>query len=131
MRATRIIVCAWLSWAGSAAAEDCPDQTQQGLNQCAEASYERADKALNEAYHEVAERLRDDPATMKLLVVAQKAWLAFRDAECTFANAPNAGGSIYPMVRAGCLERMTKIRTKALSEYLDCEEGFSCPTPKK
>jgi uncharacterized protein YecT (DUF1311 family) len=131
MRAARFLVGAWLASVGPALADDCPDQTQQGLNQCAEASYETADRALNAAYRGVAERLKDDPTTMRLLVAAQKAWIAFRDAECTFANAPNAGGSIYPMVHAGCMERMTKIRTKDLKDYLDCEEGLSCPTPKK
>jgi uncharacterized protein YecT (DUF1311 family) len=132
MRAAGVLVCACLGLAaGSAMADECADQSQQGLNQCAEAAYEAADKALNAAYRKVAERLNDDPPTMKLLVAAQKAWIAFRDAECTFANASNVGGSIYPMVRAGCMERITKIRTKELDGYLDCQEGSFCPTPKK
>jgi uncharacterized protein YecT (DUF1311 family) len=132
MKLISILVCAWLGLTASAFAEDCPDQTQQGLNQCADAAYRKADAALNGAYKEIARRLKDDAETTKLLVNAQKAWIAFRDAECTFANAENADGSIYPMVYAGCLERLTKARTNELRAYLKCGEGdLGCPVPSK
>jgi uncharacterized protein YecT (DUF1311 family) len=128
MRLIGVTICAWLSIASAAFAEDCADQSQNGLNQCADAAYKKADEALNGVYRELTRRLKDDPPTTKLLVAAQKTWLAFRDAECTFANAANAGGSIYPMVYAGCLERLTK----DLGAYLKCGEGdVGCPVPRQ
>jgi uncharacterized protein YecT (DUF1311 family) len=131
MRRVSILLCAWLSLALPAYADDCPEQNQNGLNRCAEDSYKRADEALNAVYKETMQRLKDDAPTAKLLLAAQKAWIAFRDAECTFANAENAGGSIYPMVYAGCLERLTKARTKELELYLKCEDdALGCPVGK-
>jgi uncharacterized protein YecT (DUF1311 family) len=131
MRRVSILLCAWLGLAVPASAEDCPDQSQNGLNRCAEDAYKKADEALNAAYKQAMQRLKDDQDTAKLLIAAQKSWIAFRDAECTFANAANAGGSIYPMVYAGCLSRLTKARTAALERYLKCEDdGLECPVGK-
>jgi uncharacterized protein YecT (DUF1311 family) len=131
MRRISILLCAWLSLALPAYADDCPYQTQSGLNRCAEDVYKKADEALNAAYKEITRRLKDDAETARLLTAAQKAWIAFRDAECTFANAENAGGSIYPMVYAGCLSRLTKARTKELESYLKCEDdALGCPVGK-
>jgi uncharacterized protein YecT (DUF1311 family) len=119
-----------LALSSAALADDCPDQSQNGLNQCADAAYKRADGALNGVYKEVTRRLKDDPPTTKLLVVAQKAWIAFRDAECTFSSAANAGGSIYPMVYAGCLQHLTEARTKRLQACLKGGDGDTeCPVP--
>ena len=132
MQFTRVLLCAVALWgsAPAAFAEDCADQSQNGLNACADAAYKKADDALNAAYKETIRRLKGDAATTKLLVQAQKAWLTYRDAECTFANVENAGGSIYPMVYAGCLKRLTTVRTNDLRGYLRCGEGdMGCPVP--
>jgi uncharacterized protein YecT (DUF1311 family) len=130
MRGISILVCAWLGCSAAAFADDCPEQNQNGLNRCAEDAYKKADAALNGVYRQITQRLKDDAETAKLLVGAQKAWIAFRDAECTFANSSNAGGSIYPMVYSGCLSRLTKARTKELAGYLNCAEGdMGCPVP--
>ncbi|HLJ71544.1 MAG TPA: lysozyme inhibitor LprI family protein [Roseiarcus sp.] len=132
MRRIGFLLGAWLALALPAFGEDCPDQNQQGLNACANAAYKKADDALNGVYRETMRRLKDDAAAAKLLVAAQKAWIAFRDAECAFAASENAGGSIYPMVYAECLERLTKARTSALRLYLKCGEGdLGCPAPGK
>ena len=132
MRRIGLLMGAWLALVAPAFAEDCPDQSQQGLNRCANAAYQKADEALNGAYKTILRRLKDDAATAKLLVAAQKAWIAFRDAECAFADSENAGGSIYPMVYAECLERLTEARTSALRLYLKCGEGdLGCPAPGK
>ena len=132
MRRISILACAWLSLSTAAVAAECEDQTQTGLNRCADAAYQKADAALNGVYKEITRRLKGDAATMQLLVSAQKAWLSFRDAECAFANAANTGGSIYPMVYAQCLERLTKARTSDLRAYLKCGEGdLGCPVPSE
>jgi uncharacterized protein YecT (DUF1311 family) len=132
MRRISILAYAWLSLSASAFAADCEDQTQTGLNRCADAAYRKADAALNAVYAEIMRRLKGDIATKQLLIGAQKAWLGFRDAECAFANAADAGGSIYPMIHAECLERLTKARAADLRAYLKCGEGdLGCPVPNE
>jgi uncharacterized protein YecT (DUF1311 family) len=91
------LLCAILSVASAARAAECADQTQNGLDVCADAAYKKADAALNAAYKEIIRRLKDDAATTKMLVAAQRTWIAYRDAECDFSSSANAGGSIYPM----------------------------------
>jgi uncharacterized protein YecT (DUF1311 family) len=130
MRMSTIVALASVSLASPCIAQDCADQTQFGLDQCANASYQKADAALNGVYKQIVRRLKDDAATTKLLVQAQKAWIGYRDAECTFATSASAGGSIYPMEFSICLEAQTKKRTDDLRVYLKCEEGgLGCPVP--
>ena len=113
------------------AAEDCTRlSTQLEMNFCAGRNREAADAALNEAYRRIVARLGTDTATLGQLREAQRAWIAFRDAECTFAASGVEGGSIYPMILLGCRETMTRERISALRGYLSCEEGdLSCPLP--
>jgi len=127
MRLSALVVVAALGVGPSLAAE-CPDQTQRGLDECAGASFKRADAALNRAYKEIVHRLKDDAAKTKLLVQAQKAWLNWRDAECAFSSSGVQGGSIYPMIVAQCQEKQTRARMKDLRGYLTCAEGdLDCP----
>lgn len=113
------------------AAEDCTRlSTQLEMNFCAGRNREAADAALNEAYRRIVARLGTDTATLGQLREAQRAWIAFQDAECTFAASGVEGGSIYPMIHADCLREATEARTAALQTYLDCAEGdLSCPLP--
>ena len=54
---------------------DCADQTQFGLDKCADASFQRADRALNDAYREVLRRLDGDEHQKRLLAAAETAWI--------------------------------------------------------
>lgn len=127
-----ISACLLAAASTARATEDpCPDaQDQASLNACAGKAYKAADDELNKTYKEIQARLRDDEATSKLLVASQKAWIAFRDAECTFSTSAAAGGSIYPMLQDFCLAGLTSQRSEGLKPYLNCEEGdMSCPVP--
>ncbi len=115
-----------------AAAQECDpaDESQTGMNICADAGYKAADKKLNVAYGEIVKRLADDADGRKLLQTSQRAWITFRDAECAFSASGVEGGSVYPMILSGCLEDLTNDRTEQLNKYLKCEEGdMSCPVP--
>lgn len=114
-----------------AAADECADpQDQATMNACAGKEFEAADKALNAAYHEVVRRIGSDHETRTALTAAQRAWITFRDGECAFQAKSAEGGSIYPMIMAGCEATLTEARTEQLKAYLDCEEGdMSCPVP--
>jgi uncharacterized protein YecT (DUF1311 family) len=118
--------------ANAARAVDCANaQDQATMNECAGKSFTEADKKLNDAYKQIEGRLKDDAASKKLLVDAQRAWVAFRDAECNFQGGPpDMAGTIYPMVIAECKQAVTDDRLKDLQGYLNCQEGdASCPVP--
>ncbi|WP_409318944.1 lysozyme inhibitor LprI family protein [Pseudomonas sp. KCJK9016] len=113
------------------AAVDCANASDQStMNQCAGQEYKVADKELNVVYQQITARLKDNAEGKKLLVSAQRAWIGFRDAECTFSASGVAGGSVYPLIYSNCMTSVTKVRTEALKQYLKCEEGdLSCPVP--
>ncbi|MBM6593388.1 lysozyme inhibitor LprI family protein [Microvirga pudoricolor] len=115
----------------AASAQDCAKSADQmTLNQCADASYRRADAELNRLYRQIEGRLKGEPDSAKALVGAQRAWIAFRDAECTFSSSAVSGGSIYPTIYSGCLESLTRKRVDDLKRYLNCQDGdMSCPVP--
>lgn len=121
MRALLPVLClALLCHAAPALAQECDesDETQTGMNICAGVAYKAADRKLNEAYGKVVAHLKDSPEDRKLLQAAQRAWIAFRDAECAFSGNGYAGGSMQPMVVSMCLTDLTETRTKQLDAYL-------------
>jgi uncharacterized protein YecT (DUF1311 family) len=115
----------------AALAANCNDSSNQmQLDVCADQDFKAADKALNAAYQEIAKRLSQDAEGKKRLVVAQKAWIGFRDAECAFQTGNSIDGSIYPMLVSICKTTLTKKRTLDLKAYLKCGEGDTlCPVP--
>lgn len=116
----------------TAQAEDCGSARDQlTMNECYGKLYKSADAELNVLYKQINGRLKDDPDTKKLLVSAQRAWVAYRDAECGLSASTVTGGSIYPTIYANCLSIMTTERVKTFKRYLKCEEGdMSCPVPR-
>ena len=113
-----------------ASAQDCADQSQMGLDQCAGAAYKKTDAKLNKVYGQIVARLKGDVDTKARLVTTQKAWIAFRDAECKFLAGNAEGGSIYPMLITQCLDGLAQKRIEELEPLLVCEEGdMSCPVP--
>lgn len=92
--------------------------------------FKKADQALNQTFKTIQKRLGEDAAGKARLTKAQRAWVAFRNAECTFQSSGDDGGSAAPMVAAGCQAELTKDRTKQLKAYLNCQEGdLACPVP--
>jgi uncharacterized protein YecT (DUF1311 family) len=112
-------------------AVDCDNATDQAtLNQCAGQQNKVADKELNTLYQKITTRLKDKPEAKKLLVGAQRSWIAFRDAECKFSASGVAGGSVYPLIYSHCTTDLTKARVEVFKNYLKCQEGdMSCPVP--
>lgn len=116
----------------AAHADECMDraESQAAMTQCAAQAYQASDAELNALFHEIRQRVGDDADTRGLLRDAERAWVAFRDAECAFAASAVAGGSAYPMVHDLCLDDLTQSRIEQFRQYLDCEEGdMSCPVP--
>lgn len=112
-------------------AADCSTAADQAtMNKCAAAAFKAADSTLNRDYKAITARLGDDAAGKKALVKAQRAWLAYRDAECAFQTNAVAGGSIAPMIQSDCMTALTQARVADFKGYLSCPEGdLSCPLP--
>lgn len=86
------------------------EQRQWALTSCADSAYHKADADLTRTYRLVLARLAGtDRVKLRL---AQRAWLRFRDAQCTFEAAAYDGGSMQPMIQALCLERLTRTRER-------------------
>jgi len=85
-----------------------------------------ADAALNQTYKKLMASL--SPASAGRLKSAQRAWISFRNAECSFQSNGKDGGSIAPMVSANCATNLTKLRIAQLAAAAACPEGdVSCP----
>lgn len=107
---------------------DCKEpQTQADMTICAGQDLADADKALN-AQYQVTRRLlkeRDADASTELkggveaLVKAQRAWLAYRDAQCASVGFQARGGSMEPMLISMCEADLTRKRTAELKALVD------------
>jgi uncharacterized protein YecT (DUF1311 family) len=96
---------------------NCNDaQTQSDINQCAQVSYQNADKKLNQVYKDIISKLSG--SRKQKLITAQQAWIRFKDTSCEFERSGHEGGSIAPTIYFGCLETTTNQRTKQLQEYI-------------
>jgi uncharacterized protein YecT (DUF1311 family) len=120
-----------LLFTSMAVAVDCDNASNQAtMNQCAAQQNAAADKELNALYQQITSRFKGNPDNKKLLVGAQRAWVAFRDAECKFSASGVEGGSVYPLIYSNCTTELTKARIQTFKNYLKCQEGdMSCPVP--
>ena len=113
-------------------------QAQQEMNYCAGEDFRRADAELNAAYRtavaeaqqadreyrlldaEAGGRPTNEPGWEATLREAQRGWVAFRDANCRLESFEARGGSMQPMLDAGCRATLTRARTAEL-------RGPECP----
>jgi uncharacterized protein YecT (DUF1311 family) len=108
---------------------NCTDpQTQTEMNHCAAVDFERADAELNTEYRRsiaaaqaadregASYRIEGDtrPGEEATLREAQRAWVAFRDANCRLEGYEARGGTMEPMLYSGCLATLTRARTAEL-----------------
>ncbi|MDQ4088072.1 MAG: lysozyme inhibitor LprI family protein [Pseudomonadota bacterium] len=105
---------------------NCDDpQYQAEMNRCAGLDFERADAELNALWREVIARAREAdrdinreydqaPTSEEVLRQAQRAWISFRDAHCTYEGHEARGGSMETMLYEGCRARLTRERIAQL-----------------
>ena len=95
----------------------CGDErTQTEMNRCADWEYRATDAELNQVYGQLRARL--DPKRQQALTGAQRAWIRYRDAHCSYEASANEGGSLEPFTRSTCLARVTRGRTAELRQAL-------------
>lgn len=128
MKRTLIALAALLA-SGQALADECANAGNQAeLNQCTAAQYQAADSKLNQTYQEALKRAAGKQ--QEQLKKAQLAWIALRDADCTFLSSGAEGGSVQPMLINQCMADKTVERESFLASLLQCEDGDqSCPLP--
>ena len=102
-------------------------QSQSEMNQDAARDAAKADVELNKAYKKLLGSLDDEG--MKLLKEAQRAWIAFRDAEAKRSADEARGGSMAPMLYSGALTRLTKERIQHLQDSVFEEQPEEKPKP--
>lgn len=109
-------------------ARECAGATaQMEMTACAEQEFERADAELNRVWRPLVSSAarndrspdsgrtpRDQRSEEVILRTAQRAWIAYRDAECEYEGLGERGGSMEPMIVAQCLARLTRARTTEL-----------------
>lgn len=96
------------------------DYSTQGMNLAVMEQTEGYDKLMNKYYNKLMKILK--PEDKKVLVVAQKAWLAYRDGEAKLIAAMtkeeySGGGTIQSNIRAGSYASMVEERTLAIFQY--------------
>jgi len=109
---------------------DCKSQdlNQMELDQCAGRDFDAADDRLNALYRKLMAGY--DAANQEKLKAAEKAWIAWRDAECDYETNGTAGGTINPMMFTKCRTDKTEARIRDLTAQLNCEEGdLTCNAP--
>jgi len=89
-------------------------QTQAEMNQDAAQRFAKADAELNVVYKKLMASL-DDVAKEKLRA-AQRAWVAFRDAEATFEADESRGGTLEPLLVFTTQADLTEERIGVLRE---------------
>ena len=116
--------------------QPCADaKTQLASNECFAKLYEDSDAQLNVAYNKVVDamkknltealkenaaiRIVHEQTAMNKLLAAQRAWLAYRDANCDSIKFQYEGGSIQPAIWAQCMNETTQQRITTLTTAYD------------
>ncbi len=106
---------------------DCADAiSQSDMNICAEEDWQEADQDLNTTYQDVMAAMQQIDADLPddlsgaedALRDAQRAWISYRDANCTAAGFMMRGGSAEPLLVFGCLRELTLNRTQELRDLI-------------
>lgn len=102
---------------------DCENQMDQStMTQCAGLDFEKADAELNRIWPEIKSGAQESDAGsgksehVDALMASQRAWLAYRDAECAWQGFEAHGGSMEPMLVNACLADMTSKHIKELQD---------------
>lgn len=104
---------------------DCLDKSDGitlRMRECNGEELRRQDGQLNSLYRELS--AKSTPEARAALVRTQRAWIAFRDAECEYEGEQHSGGTLEAIVIGGCHVEMTAQRVMQLRRYVRIEHGF-------
>ncbi|WP_296945718.1 lysozyme inhibitor LprI family protein [uncultured Massilia sp.] len=104
----------------ASAATDCANASNtRAIEECAAREQKAVEAKLNTVYQDVMRRLagRDDAAVRRKLQSAQRAWIAFRKADCDAVYEKWSGGTIRGTMFVGCMQRRAEQRIKELEDF--------------
>jgi uncharacterized protein YecT (DUF1311 family) len=86
------------------------------LNECAQAEQQAVEARLNAVYAQTMQALAapDAAALRQKVIVAQRAWIKFREADCAAEEARWTGGSAAVQMFLGCMRQRAEQRIKEL-----------------
>jgi len=104
-----------------AASQQCQQATPDGSTTigaaaCIQAESEVWDGILNRTYKAVRKGFSQQQGLAEQLLTAQRAWIAFRDAECQLVYAMWIDGSIRVILASDCVLQMTARRALELRD---------------
>jgi uncharacterized protein YecT (DUF1311 family) len=96
----------------------CPNrpQTTLDLEGCAEQQVLRIDAQINRTARVVFSRLHDTAAKRRF-IAAQRAWVAYRRADCASVADEYEGGSLGGVIAGRCLADRSKVRLGELRAF--------------
>lgn len=102
----------------SAFAKDCNEEmSTNAIYQCEANRLTTEDVRLNDNYKKLMSKL--DKVGQKKLLTAQRAWIAFKDADCKYNADEMRDGSFEKVLLISCLASMTKERADALQDGVE------------
>lgn len=119
MAGLRPLILAGAIAAGPAAAQDwdCSDigaLPQQGINMCLAERFGEWEARMEANYAAALARLPEEDAVR--MRAGQLAWITYRGMMCEVEAGAMRGGSGEPMMRYGCLARVTEARARELAD---------------
>lgn len=115
--------------------KSCLDKarTNMAMEECEGDAWQAADQELNALYQKFVARLKDAAAkeqgvipasegsaeVLKRLVASERAWITYRDANCSFEATEMLGGSGEGLSYSGCEVRTTLDRITELNNVLN------------
>ena len=90
-----------------------------GITTCNQRETAWWDEYLNGAYDQLKQGL--DPSVFASLKTAQRSWIAFRDADCSFQYERYGDGSMRNIAHSACM--MSHTAQRAIDLYALSEEG--------
>ncbi|WP_245571219.1 lysozyme inhibitor LprI family protein [Neorhizobium alkalisoli] len=107
---------------------DCKNPiTQMEMTYCEEQEFGAADRILNAEYQKARKVMKKWDAGAEVgskgaedaLVKAQRAWVAYRDAQCASYGYQAHGGTMEPQLIYGCQADLTRKRTAELKQLTE------------
>ena len=101
--------------------------TQAYVTRCEYRRFQKADREMNAQWKVMLAKMREadrgpqdprshPPGYADALIASQRAWLAYRDAQCRIEGYDDRGGTAEPMRVNACKAAMTAARTRELGD---------------
>jgi uncharacterized protein YecT (DUF1311 family) len=97
--------------------------SSQNAVMCAGGQRDKIERELNKTYQAVLREIRKEEASDTFiagasakLVEAEREWVKFREAECTFQAQSNGGGTLEPAVYEDCARQQALVRIESLKQ---------------